>query len=115
MKLIILLFIGLNFGLIQDKIPQGKFEYELYFSESDGRMPNTSVDVIIKGNQIKVLKNEKTKLTGGDIIIEGELIKHNSGIWIISKNDSDKHSIEFGGCTDGPTPIDFKKMIIEWC
>lgn len=97
------------------EIPQGKMEYELYYSEWDGRMPNTSIDVIIKGNHITVLKNEKTNLTGDQLIIEGTLMKHVSGVWIITDQPSDKDAEEIGGCTGGPIPINFKTKVLEWC
>lgn len=97
------------------EIPQGKMEYELYYSEWEGRMPNTSIDVIIKGNHITVLKNEKTNLTGDQLIIKGTLIKHVSGVWIISEQPSDKDAEEIGGCTGGPIPINFKTKVVEWC
>ncbi|MEP0265546.1 hypothetical protein [Dokdonia sp.] len=101
--------------IIQSEIPQGKMTFELYFSEWDGRMPNTSVDVIIKGTTITVLKNKKTNLTGETFITKGILIKHTSGVWIIAEKPSDKDIEEIGGCTGGPIPINFKKKIIEWC
>lgn len=104
-----------KFETNQDTIPQGKFEYELYFSEWGGRMSNATCEIIISGNQIKVLQTNETKLTGGKIIIEGILIKHKSGKWVIADKESDKNAKEIGGCTGGPVPIDFLRKIIEWC
>ena len=115
MKYILLLIIGLNFGFTQDEIPQGTFQYELYFSEWDGRILNTSINVIITGTHIKLLKNEKTNLSGENLIFEGILMKNDSGIWIIGNDESDKHKDEIGGCTGEPIPIDFEKKIVEWC
>ncbi|HLS31257.1 MAG TPA: hypothetical protein VK021_10400 [Flavobacteriaceae bacterium] len=104
-------------GEKENEIPQGTFEYELFFSEF-GQHPDArtaSVDVVIEGNKIEVLKNEKTDLPVDRVIIEGILLKHKSGIWVIGRTEDDKDADEVGGCTDGPIPIDFEKKLIEWC
>jgi len=98
-----------------DSIPQGKMTYELYFAEFDGRMENLSVDIIITENKIIVYNNEEKPLTGGKIILEGILLKHKSGKWIIGETETDRNAEEIGGCSGGPTPIDFETKIIEWC
>lgn len=98
-----------------DIIPQGKLTFELYFSEFGGRMRNLPVDIKIIGNKIIVYNNTMNPLTGGKILIEGILIKHKSGKWIIGKTENDQNSEEIGGCSDGPTPINFETKLIEWC
>ena len=98
-----------------NEIPQGTFVYGLYFSEFSGRMEDAPCNVTIKGNHIIVEKTADSELSGPKIIIEGELRKHKSGRWIISQNPEDVNSDEIGGCSDGPTPIDFDTKIIEWC
>ena len=90
-------------------------EFELYYSEWGGRMPNGSCDVIIDGYQITVQQNEKTNLTGGKILAKGTLMKHQSGKWIIAEKEEDKFAEEIGDCTGGPVVVDLKKKIIEWC
>jgi hypothetical protein len=42
----------------------------------------------------------------GDVIEEGTLRKHQSGVWIISNDEKDVSLEEIGGCTGGPTVID---------
>ncbi|MGJ8594226.1 MAG: hypothetical protein ACSHXF_16875 [Aquaticitalea sp.] len=98
-----------------DTIPQGKMTYELYFAEFGGRMDNLPVEIQITGNKIIVYNNEKNPLTGGKILIEGILLKHKTGKWIIGETENDQNAEEIGGCSDGPTPIDFETNIIEWC
>lgn len=98
-----------------DSIPQGKMTYELYFAEFDGRLENLTVEILISGNKITVYNNVQNPLTGGKIIIEGVLLKHKSGKWIIGEAKTDQNAEEIGGCSGGPTPIDFKTKIIEWC
>lgn len=101
--------------ILSDSIPQGRFIYELYFSEFGGRMANFPVQVEIIGNKITVFTDQENPLSGGKIIIKGILIKHKSGSWIIAEHLDDKDADEIGGCSDGPTPIDFQTRIIECC
>jgi len=101
--------------ITKDSIPQGKMMYQLYFAEFDGRMENLPVEIIITGNKITVYNNEKNPLTGGKIIIEGILLKHKSDKWVIGVRKADQNAEEIGGCSGGPTPIDFETKIIEWC
>jgi hypothetical protein len=51
----------------------------------------------------------------GDVIEEGTLRKHQSGQWIISNDDKDVYLDEIGGCTGGPTIINFENQSIELC
>lgn len=99
----------------KNEIPQGTFTYTLYFSEFASRSADEACIVTIKGNHILVEKPANSKLPGSKIIIEGELKKHKSGKWIISRNPEDVNADEIGGCSDGPTPIYFETKIIEWC
>lgn len=96
-------------------IPQGNFEYELYFSEWGGRMENGSCEVLIEGTAITVRKRKNSTLTGEDVLVKGSIMKHKSGRFIIGKSKEDRNANEIGGCTGGPVPIDLKKKVIEWC
>lgn len=95
--------------------PQGEFEMELYFSEFGGRVDNHPVLVEIKGNDITVWNYAETPLGNEPIVFRGIIIKHKSGVWVMAHDESEKDAGEIGGCSDGPTPIDFKTGIIEWC
>ena len=97
------------------KLTQGTHAFELYFAEWDGRMPNAPCEVTVAGDKITVKQTEETNLTGGDIIAEGTLMKHKTGVWIIGDKPEDAKADEIGGCTGGPIPIDFTTRIIEWC
>ncbi len=78
-------------------------------------MENQPAEIIIAENKIIVYNNEEKPLTGGKIILEGILLKHKSGKWIIGETETDRNAEEIGGCSGGPTPVDFKTKIIEWC
>lgn len=93
-------------------IPQGKMIFEL--SQYSGQI-HTQVEVVIEGNNITVYNSETNPLTGGKVTIEGIILKHMSGQWIIGNEDPDKTQEEIGGCTGGPTLIDFEAKVIEWC
>ena len=100
---------------VKDTIPQGKMTYELFFAEFDGRMKNLPVEINITGDKIIVYNNKKNPLTGGEIIITGTLLRHKSGKWVIGQKKTDQNAEEIGGCSGGPTPIDFEMKLIEWC
>ncbi len=103
-----------GFSQESQEISQGTFKYEIYFAEFGGRMNNSTCDVEIEGNKIIVTQDGTTNLTGGDIIFEGLLIKHKSGVWILADDESEKDAEEVGGCTEIPV-IYFEKKLIEWC
>jgi len=105
--------VRIGFGM--DSIPQGQLLYELSFSEWDSRIDNLPVEIQITDNKITVYNSKKNPLTGGEIIIQGILLKHKSGKWIIGKSENDQNAEEIGGCSGGPVPIDFETKIIEWC
>jgi len=42
-------------------------------------------------------------------------MKHKSGKWIIGHTTKDKYAKEIGGCSDGPSEINFKKKIFWLC
>ena len=78
------------------------------------------VIVILKDGHIilKVSNNSNILWMGaasGDVIEEGTLRKHQSGVWIISNDEKDVSLEEIGGCTGGPIVIDFDKQTIEMC
>lgn len=95
-----------------NSIPQGKFTYKIYFSEHGGNMENSTMDVEIEGNKIKVYQDETTNLTGDQLMVSGILIKHKSGKWIIANKPEDVNAEEVGGCTEFPV-IDFDKKLLE--
>ena len=98
----------------EQKIPQGTFIYELYFSEFSGRMKNSECKVVINENKIIVEQTENTNLKGGKEIFKGLILKHKSGKWILTDEKNDVNADEIGGCTNIPI-IEFDKKLIEWC
>ena len=94
------------------KPKDGTYTYKIAFAEWGGKSLGSSVTVVIKGNSIKVIANDKTNLSGtrkGDIIEQGIILKHKkTGQWIIGNKANDIFAKEVGGCSEGPRVIDFK-------
>ena len=107
------------FLLTQAQKPKnGTYTYSIAFAEWRGKSLGESCKVIIKGDSIKIIHNGKGNLTGkkGDILDQGIIMKHNkTGKWIIGHNIKDKDAKEIGGCSQGPSVIDFKRKMFWSC
>jgi hypothetical protein len=123
MQLLLSLLFSFSFTVEQpqSEIPKnGTYIYEVAFAEWSGRTMGDEVVVILKDGHItlKVSKNSNILWMGAtpdDVIEDGTLRKHQSGVWIISNDEKDVSLEEIGGCTGGPTVIDFDKQTIEMC
>ena len=98
---------------IQAQKPKdGIYTYKVAFAEWGGKSLGSSVTLVIKGNSIKVIANDKSNFSEtkkGDIIEQGIILKHKkTGKWIIGHTANDIFAKEIGGCSEGPTVIDFK-------
>ena len=84
--------------------------------EDHGRLSH----VILQDGHVTLKVSKNSNILGmgaapGDVIEEGTLRKHQSGVWIISNDEKDVSLEEIGGCTGGSTVIDFDKQTIEMC
>jgi hypothetical protein len=96
----------------------GSYTYKIAFAEWGGKSNGATCTVIIKGDSIKVIQNGTGNLAGkkGDIIDQGILMTHKrTGKWIIAHNTKDIDAKEVGGCTEGPSEIDFKHKRFWLC
>ncbi len=113
----------LNMSLAQnsksDNIPtDGKYRYDVAFAEWGGKSMGEKVTVIIKEGTIKIIyegDGQTILKAKGEIIDEGKILKHKSGVWIIGTDEKDVNIEEVGGCSDGPRIIDFEKMKFWMC
>ncbi len=113
----------LNMSLAQnsksDNIPtDGKYRYDVAFAEWGGKSMGEKVTVIIKEGTIKIIYEGDGQMilkAKGEIIDEGKILKHKSGVWIIGTDGKDVNTEEVGGCSDGPRIIDFEKMKFWMC
>ncbi|MFD1552661.1 hypothetical protein DNU06_09155 [Putridiphycobacter roseus] len=101
-----------------EMLPDGKYRFDIAFAEWEGKSMGEKVTVIIKGESIKVVYEGDGQLTlteKGEVIDEGEIMMHDSGVWIIGNSLSDRKIKEIGGCSGGPTIIDFKNKKYWLC
>ena len=106
------------FTTAAQKPKNGIYTYTVAFAEWQGKSLGTTCTVIIKGDSITIRHNGKGKLTGkkGDILERGILLKHTrTGKWIIAHSKKDKDAEHIGGCTGGPSIIDFKNKKYWTC
>ena len=112
-SLVLLLLIGRKAERTQP-IENGSHRFTLMFSEFMNRDLDVPCDVIIDGFNIEIQQNEETNLSGDKILLIGVLMQHDSGKWIVSDKEEDRHATEIGGCT-GIIIVDFEKKIVVWC
>jgi hypothetical protein len=96
----------------------GSYIFDVAFAEHQGKSMGVKVKVEIESGNIKVLLEEPGNLefsAKGEVLDQGELVLHKTGVWIISSNPEDKNLDEVGGCTDGPSIIDFKEKKYWMC
>ncbi len=120
MKRLLILKILLVVSIISfgQKPKDGTYTYSIAFAEWNGKSLGATGTVIIKGDSIKVVHNGKANLTGnkGDILEQGIILKHKkTGKWIIGHSNMDRNAVEIGGCSEGPTIIDFKRKMFWSC
>jgi hypothetical protein len=100
------------------KPKNGIYTYKIAFAEWSGQSLGATCTAVIKGDSIKVIHNGKGNLTGkkGDILDQDIIMKHNkTGKWIIGHSPKDKNAAEVGGCSGGPSVIDFKRKMFWSC
>jgi hypothetical protein len=103
---------------LAQKPKNGTYTYSIAFAEWKGESLGATCIVVIKGNSIKVIHNGSANLTGkkGDILDKGIVLKHTrTGKWIIGHSIKDKDLKEIGGCSGGPSIIDFKRKKFWIC
>lgn len=103
---------------LAQKPKDGTYTYSIAWNEWQGRTLGNTCTVIIKGDSIKVIHPGGNNLSGkkGDILDEGIIMKHKkTGKWIIGHSAKDVDAKEVGGCSEGPTVIDFKRKLFWSC
>ena len=124
MKLLPAIIIGtllMLFNHPQSEVPvNGTYTFEVVFAEWGGKSLGDEIIVVVEDGHAALLISENSNAgwigaKPGDVVEEGTLRKHKSGVWIISNDKSDVNLDEIGGCTGGPIIIDFEKRTIEVC
>ncbi|MEO8711275.1 MAG: hypothetical protein ABI405_04080 [Parafilimonas sp.] len=119
-KFILISFLSFLFFTvtIAQKPKDGIYTYSIAFEEWQGKSLGATCTVIIKGDSIKIMNDGKGNLSGkkGDIIDEGIIMKNTRTCkWIIGHSLKDKDAKDIGGCSEGPSVIDFKNKIFWSC
>lgn len=102
---------------MNEKPKDGTYTYSIAFAEWNGKSNSATCIVIIKGDSIAVI-NSGNNLSGkkGEIINKGVIMKHTkTGKWIIGHSPMDKDAKEVGGCSSGPSVIDFERKLYWLC
>lgn len=124
MKLLPAIIIGtllMLFNPPQNEVPaNGTYTYEIAFAEWGGKSLGDEIIVVLEDGHVSLIISENSNAIWigaqpGDVIEEGTLRRHKSGVWMISNDESDVDLKEIGGCTGGPIIIDFEKRSIEMC
>ncbi len=108
----------ISYYIFAQKPKNGTYTYDIYFAEWRYKSFGTNCTVIIKDDSITVIHNGNKNVSGnqGDLIEQGIIMKHKkSGKWIIAHSPEDAKAINLGGCSEGPTIIDFKRKRILLC
>ncbi|CAI3928728.1 unnamed protein product [Commensalibacter communis] len=97
----------------------GTFIYKIYYEEQNSWMGDTVI-VKIHNDRIKIYA-KKVNISGiknGELMEDGVIRQHKSGVWIISSPNSpqDVNLDHIEACQgDAPATIDFKKKIYWMC
>jgi len=103
---------------LNEILPNGKYTFDIAFAEWEGKSLGEKVTIIINNSSIKVIYEGGGRLSQtkkGELIDQGTIMKHKTGVWIIGKKKSDTQLDEIGGCTGGPSIIDFKNKKYWMC
>ncbi|MBW8687910.1 hypothetical protein [Chitinophaga rhizophila] len=114
---ILFLCIICNGNIYAQKPQNGTYVYHVASSEWHGKSLGATVLVKIKGDSIYVIHNVGN-LSGkvGEMIDCGVIMKHRKiGKWIIGHNAADKNAQDVGGCSGGPSRIDFRHKKFWLC
>jgi hypothetical protein len=96
------------------QIPKsGTYTYK--FCEAEYNKCMRTCKVVIKGGNITVYVPGGLTTEKNAILEKGIIMKHKSGKWIIGKSKKDSNAPVIGGCSDGPTIIDFKRKRYWTC
>lgn len=104
--------------LVQEaKLTDGTYVFDVAFAEYQGKSMGVQVTVVVSGDAIKVTYEGQGDFSAevGEVLDEGVIMKHKSGVWIIGTEPSDKDLDEIGGCTGGPAIIDFQNKKYWMC
>lgn len=101
----------------ETRLPNGDYRFDIAFAEWEGKSMGEKVTVRIKNDSISVIYEGDGQLNidKNSLLDKGIILKHKSGEWIIGNNQKDINALDIGGCSDGPSIIDFKNKKFWMC
>lgn len=112
-------FVFFYFSASAKEWEDGRYEYAVVYDEwGPGKLEGRCF-VIIKGDSATVIEYSGQEIDSaekGTIMDSGKIMKHKkTGKWIIAHSPADVNAEDIGGCTDGPTIIEFDNRIYHGC
>jgi hypothetical protein len=98
--------------------PDGVYIYDVAFAEWEGKSMGDKVEVTIRNRSVEVRYDGGSQLPlaeKGELLDSGILVRHRTGEWIIVRSHDEIDAEEIGGCTGGPSVIDFDKQKFWMC
>jgi len=100
---------------IEIPIADGKYIFNHKYAEQP-EVESITFEAVIKGRSIVLINKSESKVFPKGIIEQGEIFWHSqTEQWIIISTEIDKTTPNVGGCSGGPTVIDFQNMIYWSC
>jgi len=112
--LLFLNLIGCDSGVPHVPIVDGLYVFQHKYAEHPNK-ESILLNVEIKEGKIIVTNTSDSTVWPKGLVEEGWLFLHFSKKWIITQGSIDEQAEEVGGCTGGPTVVDFEKKIYWTC
>lgn len=116
LSIVILSFIfAINTYAKDIPLSDGKYVFSHRFAEHPN-MKSIKLDAVIKDGGIILINNDKADVLPLGTIDKGELYWHQeTNQWIIIHSSEDKNATDVGGCSGGPSTLDFIRKTYWTC
>lgn len=90
------------------------YTWNLGYTEHQRKISDDKVFIVLKGNYITVydLKNNPQ---ASKPIVNGFVIRHSSGKFVVVEDPKAPEPLEIGGCSDHPYILDFEQKVLWGC
>ena len=93
----------------------GRYRFEHRYAEHPS-LPGFAVTVVVRKGRVSVINPQAEDQFPRGTIDGGLLLwNHPTRQWIIGQSADDAHSDNVGGCSDGPSVVDFQRRIYWTC
>ena len=93
----------------------GSYRFEHRYAEH-ASLPGFAVTVVVRKGRVSVINPQAEDQFPRGTIDGGLLLwNHPTRQWIIGQSAADAYSDNVGGCSDGPTVVDFQRRIYWTC